>query len=34
MSLKPCCCVFAMKKVGLREAEARPGRPLSPLEIR
>jgi hypothetical protein len=25
MSLKPCCCVFAMKKVGLREAEARPG---------
>ena len=27
MSLKRCCCVFAMKKVGLRETEARPGRP-------
>jgi hypothetical protein len=27
ISLKRCCCVFAMKKVGLRETEARPGRP-------
>ena len=26
ISLKRCCCVFAMKKVGLRETEARPGR--------
>ena len=25
--LEGCCCVFAMKKVGLRETEARPGRP-------
>jgi hypothetical protein len=25
--MKRCCCVFAMKKVGLRETEARPGRP-------
>ena len=26
MSLKRCCCVFAMKKAGLRETAARPGR--------
>jgi hypothetical protein len=32
MSLKRYCCVFTMKKVGLRETDARPGQPLSPLE--